>query len=79
VRVVFKKFGLFLPEFMSENETIIQWQIVTLKMLPHYRPLELREVEAPRISRHSAVEGGKVVRGCQTQGHGAAGRFHWVT
>jgi hypothetical protein len=27
----------------------------------HYRPLGLQEVEAPRISRQSAHEGGKVV------------------
>jgi hypothetical protein len=33
--------------------------IVTLSL---YRPLRLQEVEAPRISRQSAHEGGKFVR-----------------
>jgi len=32
-------------------------------MLPHYMPIELREVEAPRIFRQLALEGGKVIRG----------------
>jgi len=34
--------------------------IVTLKTVP---PLELREIEAPKISRQSALESGKVIRG----------------
>jgi hypothetical protein len=31
------------------------------EFLSLYRPLELQEIEAPRISRQSAHEGGKVV------------------